>query len=788
MRALDKMLLRDFRKLAAQALAIALVLGCGVAVLLTSFGMHRALDATRAAYYERNEFADVFAQARRAPLSLMSEIRAIDGVWAAEPRIVGEAVLDLPNRARTAHGRFISLPASGGLPNLNIPVLREGRLPDPAATDEVLVNQPFATANGFSIGDSFQANLNGAMRRLTITGTALSPEFIYTLGPGALMPDNAGYGIVWMPEAAVAAAFDMSGAFDDVTLKLSRGASEAQVIDSLDRLLEPYGGLGAYGRDQQQSNAFIDAEIKQLRNMSYVLPPIFLAITIFLVNMVITRIVALERAEIGLLKAIGYSNAEVSLHYILLAVLVAVVGVMIGWSLGTWLSRNLARMYAEFFDFPFLIFSTSLDAYAISGVLGIAAAALGALRSALRAANLPPAVAMNPPAPPHYRRGLADRALALIRPSQPTMMIARSIIRWPVRSALTSLGLALAVSILVASSYFTDALDKIIETAFFQTYRQDAILIFANELPESVIDDVRKLPGVLQAEGQQFQSVELRHGPRRKRVGLEVRRPGTDLSRVVDAVGRVVTPPREGILLSDRMAQILGARPGDSIEVRFLTGRKESHLVTVSGLVTQYFGLGAYMDFDYVNGLFRQGPRVSAVNVTVDDNRLDDFHAALKGLPKLSGTVMLTDSRLSFQRTLRENVNIMTTVYVVIAIVITVGVAYNSARIQLSERARELASLRILGFTQGEVSYILMGETLTLAILAQPLGWALGAWISAISSRGFQSDLYTIPLVYERDNFGTATLVVLAAATLSALLVRRRLAHLDLVAVMKTRE
>ncbi|MFU8777890.1 MAG: ABC transporter permease, partial [Roseovarius sp.] len=441
MNTLDRKLIRDFRRLWAQALAIALVLACGVAILLTTFGTFVSLEDTRSAYYERNRFADVFADAKRAPRWLMQEVRAIDGVRAADARISQFAVLDVPGQPETVTARILSLPATGP-PRLNVPTLQAGRLPSPDAVTEVAVNAPFALANHLRPGDTFHANLNGHRRELTLTGTLLSPEFIYNIGPGALMPDNETFGVLWMPETAVAAAFDMDGAFNNVTLKLGRDANRKDVIDRLDILLTPYGGLGAYGRDVQMSNSFIESELEQLRTTALILPPIFYAISAFLVAMVMSRIIALERSEIGLLKAIGYSDVEICVHYLLLAVLIAMVGSLIGWGAGTWLAHALARLYARFFDFPYLIYNLDYTAYALSGLLAVGSAALGATRSALRAAHLPPAVAMAPPAPPRYKRTRLDRAMMALRLSQSVVMILRSLLRWPLRSAMTSLGLA----------------------------------------------------------------------------------------------------------------------------------------------------------------------------------------------------------------------------------------------------------------------------------------------------------------------------------------------------------
>ncbi len=787
MQAIDQKLLRDFKRLWVQAVAIALVLACGVAILLTSVGMYNALSETRLAYYERNRFADVFAETTRAPLSLLPEIAQIDGVQSIEARISGFAILDIPGRTRTAVGHILSYPETAE-PVLNVPLLLSGRFPDPASTDEVVVNAPFAQEHGFVPGDTFSANLEGQKRELVIVGTVLSPEFIYTIGPGALMPDNAAFGIIWMSERAAAAAFDMTGAFNNITLSLTAGFRPEPVIDALDTLLEPFGGRGAYDRATQVSDAFLDAEINQLKGMAAILPPIFFGISGFLVSMVMSRIITLERSEIGLLKAIGYSNTEICLHYLMLAGLIAVVGVGLGWIAGTALAQSTARQYAEFFDFPYVIFRVSYWVYAAAGLAGLATTSLGAAQAAMKAARLAPAVAMQPPAPPRFKRSLIDDAMARMRLAQSTVMILRSLLRWPLRSFLTSMGLALAVASVIAATFINDALDEIVERAFFQTNRQDAMLLFAEDVPEAVLEDVRNLPGVLQAESQQFHTAILRHGYLSKRSAVEARRARTDLSRVLDSDGHPIDVPPGGIALSDRLAAHLDVQPGEAIEVAFLTGKRETFDITVTELVELHFGLGAYMDFEYMNALFRQAPRVSTVNVTLDENETDALHAVIKETPRITGIVEMNENRQSFQETIEENIVVMNSIYIAVAVLITIGVTYNAARIQLSERARELASLRILGFGRGEVSYILVGEMMLIALVAQPFGWAIGAYIAFLMSSNFTSDLYQIPLVLNPARFSFASLVVLGAALGSALIVRRRLDRLDLVAVMKTRE
>lgn len=787
MQALDKKLLRDFARLWKQALAIALVLACGVAILLMALGTYKSLSDTRETYYERNRFADVSSAVKRAPEHLIAELAAIDGVWAVETRTSGSAILDVPGSRVSVSGQILSLPVDG-LPRLNVPIVTTGRLPDPISTDEVMVNANFATANDLVVGDHFFANLNGQKRQLTITGTAQSPEFIYTIGPGALMPDNATFGILWMPKPAVDAAFDMTGAFNDLSLKLTPRAQEASVIDAVDQLLDPYGSLGAYGRDLQISDAFIDSEIKQQLNMASILPPIFFGISAFLVSMVMGRIIALERSQIGLLKAVGYSDLEICLHYLMLAALIAVAGIGIGWGVGAWLARYMATEYGQYFDFPFLILSTSPWVYAVSAIAALLATVLGATQTAIKAARLAPAIAMQPPAPPQFKRSLIDRTMAAMRLSQPTIMILRALIRWPVRSGLTLLGIALAVSTIVSPSFFPPSLDKIIDSAFYETNRQDGMLVMSHDMPEVVMETAADLPAILQTEGQQFHAVILRNGNREKRTSIQANHPATDLSRVMNSDGNQVSVPSGGIVLTDRLAAHLGVGIGDRVDAKFLGGRQETHTLIVSNTIAQYFGIGAYMDLDYVNSLLRQSPRISVINVSLDDTQVLDLHARLKDIPNLASIVMMTDTRRSFSETIEENIGMINAIYITIAVLITIGVTYNGARIQLSERSRELASLRILGFTRGEVSYILIGETMLLAVLAQPLGWLIGTMIAANMFNSFSSDLYNLPLVMEPAVYAKSSLVVLLASFGSVMVVCRRLDKQNLVSVMKVRE
>jgi putative ABC transport system permease protein len=787
MRSLDKKLFRDFRRMWAQVLAIALVLASGIATLVLALGALRSLEETRAAYYDRHWFADVFAAVTRAPVSLTERLDDIPGVAVADTRISKLALLDIEGFPQPATGLFISLPDQGGQ-KLNRLYLRAGRLPEIGRVDEVVINEAFANAHRFKPGARVKAILNGRMRTLTVVGIALSPEFIYALGPGDLMPDDRRFGVFWMSREALGSLFDLDGAFNSLTLKLLPGASEAAVIDRVDRLLERYGGTGASGRKDQTSHAFLDAEMKQLTALARVMPPIFLLVTAFLINITLARLVALEREQIGLLKAIGYSPSTIAMHYVQFVLAIAAVGILIGALAGTQLGGGLTRLYGDFFHFPFLIFKQDPAIYILAAAIAIVSAVAGALRVVLDVLRLPPAVAMHPPAPPRYRKLFKSRPHWLPPLSQTATMAVRNMLRWPLRSGFTLLGIALACGLMVTALLSFDAVDLMVDVAFNRMDRQHATIEFGEPNHTRATRAVAGLPGVMRTEPYRTAPVRLINGARSRQLSIVGLGESRDLSRVLDAEFRPVPLPETGIAISERVAEILDLRRGDMVTVEATTGKRRVTRVPVTEVIKSYFGLGVFMRLTALDDLLDDGARVSGVRFSYDKARESDLFKAVKTTPAIAAIALNRISLVKFRETIAQNINYMVTIYTTLAVIITFGVVYNSARIQLSERARELASLRVLGFTRGEVSWVLLSELAILTAAAIPLGWLFGYGFGLLLIQSFSSDLYRVPFVIDRETYAVAGLIVISAAAVSALIVRRRVDRLDLVSVLKTRD
>jgi putative ABC transport system permease protein len=784
---LNRKLYRDLWRLRGQVLAIALVIASGIAVLAMSLTSMEALTDTALAYYERYRFADIFARVERAPSYMADRIRALPGVQSVDTRVVKSAILDMPGFDEPVIGQLVSVPERR-TPPLNRLALRSGRLPRVGHPDEAILSEPFAEAHGLGPGDRFGAVINGNRRTLTVVGIALSPEFVYTIGPGALMPDDHRFGIVWLGEEALQAAFDLKGAFNQVSVSLLRGTDPELVIRGLDQMLARYGGVGAYARADQMSNWFLMNEIRQLESLAAILPTVFLAVAAFLTNMVLARLIAMERSEIGLLKAFGYRNATIAWHYVKFVIGIAVVGILIGWAAGYWFGLLNTRLYADFYRFPFLLFDPSPRAFVIAALVSVAAALAGTLGAVRAGARIPPAEAMRPPSPPMFQRTLLGRSRLFAALDQPTRILLRQIGRYPVRSTLTSLGTAMAVAVLVSSLQWLDSIDHLVDVYFQQAQGQDVTVGFASTKSSEVERDLGRLPGVVTTESMRAVAAKLRFGPREERQALQGVPAHQELSRVYDASGRALEMPPDGLVISTMLAEMLDVRIGDRITVEVLEGRRPVFEVPVAATFETYIGSPAYLDIRALNRMMHERPSVNSVHLRLDRNEMQDFYRELKVIPQVAWLSLKEAAVTTFHDTLAKTLLIFIGFFVVFACTLAFGVTYNAARIALSERGRELATLRVLGFTRAEISYILLGEVGFLTLVALPLGCVLGYALGALILRAFKTELYRIPMAIQLETLGLAVLIILSATVFSAFLVRRRLDHLDLIAVLKTRE
>lgn len=787
MTALNRKLFRDLSQLKGQSIAIALVMACGVAAFVNASSTYSSLAGALTAYYDRYRFADVFAHVKRAPNWVKHRIADIPGVGQVQTRVVVDVTLDVPGMTEPATGRLVSIP-DVPTPGLNGVYLRSGRYVEPGRRGEVMVHEGFAIAHGLKPGDTLAAIINGRWQRLTIVGVALSPEYVYSIRPGEVFPDDRRFGVFWMADSELAPAYDLDGAFNDIALSLTPGANEQEVIRRLDQITEEYGGIGAYGRDDQLSHKLVDGEISQLRAMALIPPSIFLSVAAFLLNVVMTRLIGLQREQIAVLKAFGYTRLEIALHYLKFVLVLAILGSMIGVLAGQFLGRQFTAMYAQFFKLPAYEYRLEAWVVVIAVLLTTSAAVFGTLFAVRRAVILPAAEAMRPEPPAEYHRTwLETLGLARLLPSAGRMIL-RRLGRQPVRAGMTVLGIALSCAILVMGSFVQDTIDFMLEFQFFRVQRQDVNLGFVEPSSPQAVHDAARLPGVIAVEPFRAVSARIHHGPNHRRLGITGLIADPQLFRPLDDQGKPVTIPPEGLVVSVKLADVLGVTVGDTVTVDVMEGRRPTVEVPIVAVVEDFSGLVAYMNIDAVRRMLRETDTANGVFLLVDPDKLDELYTQVKRTPKIGSVSIKSAALRGFEKTMAENLLMMRAINLVFASIIAFGVVYNTGRIALAERSRELATLRVIGFTRLEVSVLLLGELAVLTVFALPLGMALGYGMAAFATVALETEYQRFPLVIEPHTYSFAAVVVLTATTITGLIVRRRVDHLDLVEVLKSRE
>jgi putative ABC transport system permease protein len=789
MRALTIKLWRDLWRLRAQVLTIALVVAIGVGGFVGLFSVHASLLQARDDFYRSHRLADVFVNLKRAPTALRDRIGAIKGVAEVQTGLAFEAQIDLGDPGAPVTGRFVALDlrrAHAGLQGLNALRLREGRWPEAGAALEAVVNESFARARGLRPGDSVRAVLNGRLQPVRLVGLAVSPEYVFAGSGGA--PDEHSFGIWWVDAQRLGELLDLQGAFNQAALRLHPGASEPAVLAALDRLLESYGSFGAVARRDQLSARIVDDELDQLRVMGTVLPAIFLAVAMFILNGVLARQIATQRAQIASLKALGYGDLAIGVHYLQLAVVVAGLGLLAGLALSGVIGRLMLGLYEPVFRFDALAYRTTPALVAVAAAVAAGAALLGTWSAIRAVVRLRPAQAMQPPAPPRYRRTLAERLAPGWRVSARLLMILRDVENRPWRSAFTMGGVAMAMALQIAGAFWLDAIAYIEDVQFRQVQPGNVVLHFEPHAGPRVEADLRRLPGVLQARAYRSEPVHVVLGARRQEASVNGLPPHAPLLPVIDTQRGAVALPDQGIVLSQLLARAIGARVGDTVTVEFRLGHRAHVPLPVVDVVHTLMGQQAWMTLPALHRATRDGAGLSDAALLVDESALPAFWAAVKATPAVAAVFDKRSVQRAFDERTSYNMGAFSAILTLFAVAMAIGITYNAARIALSERAWDLASLRVLGMTRGEVSVLLLGQLAVELLLALPLGTLAGYGLATLLMRLMSSDNIDFPVVIAPDTYAWAALIVLAAGAASALLVRRRVDRFDLVAVLKVRE
>ena len=787
MNLLDLKLLRDLKGLKSQAFAVALVMACGLAMMIMTRSLIRSLDSARDGYYEQHRFAEVFANLKRAPDSVRDQLAALPGVAAVETGVEVNVTLDLPDLVQPASGLINAVPDRRPT-LLNQLYLRRGKLLDASSRNEVLVSEAFAEANQLQPGDPIAAVLNGSRLELRISGIVLAPQYVFEARPGSALPDNKTFGIFWMREQELTEAFNLEGAFNQVALSLGPAASEPEVIAAVDRILKPYGGLGAYGRSEHPSDIRVDDEIRVLEGLSFGFPLVFLSVAAFMTHSVMSRQIALQREQIAILKAFGFNNRTIGWHYVKFALVIVVVGTFLGTLGGFLFGLKLVDMYHLFFRFPRLEFVPATGAIIGALVASSAAALIGVAGAVRKVVRLSPAQAMRPEPPASFRPALAERMGFAKWLTVSTRMALRNVERKPWQALFTTTALAMATGILIIPNAFRDGVGHILDFQWDVVQRQTVTVSLVEPGPLRAAYDFAELPGVVHTEPFRTVPVELIAGHQSRRLPLHGVVNNGDLNRVIGPDGRPMAIRGRGLIVSEALGDTLGVQPGDEVTVRVLQGKRREITTTIGGFSQDFAGISSFMELDALNRLLGEGDRISGAFLHVAGGQWATFLETLKATPQASGVVIKNAIRQSFRETTAQSIGLIQVIYSTFATVVAFGIVYNSARIALSERARELATLRVLGFSQGDVGSVLVGELVVLSLIALPLGLWVGSGMAGALIQAINTETVRLPLILSPSNYAYAALVITVATTVSAIIACRKLNQLDLVGALKATE
>lgn len=784
---IDKKVLRDLWLLRSQIITIAIVVMCGIAILISSWSSFSTLTQARDKFYSKYRFADVFAEMKRAPRTVLSSLQKIEGINDVELRCIGRGLIQMPDMLEPATGLFVSLPVEGK-EKFNLVHINQGRKPQPGTNNEVVAHESFAEAHSLKLGSQFQVNFRGELKRVTVVGIGNSPEYVNAIDPAAPLPDKKHFGVFWMNETQLETLLDMSGAFNSLAADLKPGTSESHVKREIDQIISKYGGIGSYGRDKQLSNSFVSDEISQQRITATVMPAIFLGVAAFLLNVILSRLLSLQRGQIATLKACGFSNIQVAIHYSKLVGVIVLIGGFFGIIAGIYLGWISANMYKDFFkfsDFKYIVswqaFLGSLSAALIAGAIG----ALGAIREVIK---LSPAEAMRPPSPPSFHKTWVERSGFIKKISPVFRMPIRNLYIKPIRLLFSEIGIAASISIMVMAICWYDVIGYIVESQFSYVDRSDLTIALLTPQNQNALDELKMIDGVLETEGYRSIGVRLRYQQFNKETALNGIPINNKMHKLLDLNLKEIRLPEEGLVLSAGFRDKWNLKEGDLVEIEEIAGQSRKWILPVTGFVEDLIGYGAYIKQQSLWKMIDESGSFSTVRLRINNNKMLEISSILKNRPEVSSVFVKGLMLQGFKETMAKVALTFTYILIGFAVAIAVGVVYNNARVSLSERTWELVSLRILGFTKGDVFRWFFSELMIQVVLALPLGWALGYFLSWASTFMINTETFRFPLIITMRNFSMSTLVVLMAFVVSMWFVNRRLKKLPFSEALKSRE
>lgn len=792
MTVLDRKLLRDLRHSGGLLLAITSIMAVGVACYVALGFAYRNLSRAKHRYYADCRMADFSVEVKKAPVSELAAVARLPGVVEVRPRIQFFATVDIERSPEPLNGIVISLP-DRRQPTINDVLLRRGGYFSDTRANEVIVNEKFARFHGLAPGQWIHLILNNRRQELFIVGTAMSSEFTYLVGPGAIMPDPEHLGVFYLKHSYAEEVYDMDGACNQVLGLLSPELRDRpqETMRRAERLLDSYGVFTTVPLEQQPSNRFLSNEIAGLRAFGVIDPLIFLTVAALVLNVLMTRLTEQQRVIVGTLKAIGYLDRQVFAHFLKFGLAIGVLGGLLGGGLGYLISMGMTGLYRKFFEFPTLDNRFYLDIFVQGILVSLTCALAGSVHGARAVLRLEPAVAMRPRPPAQGGKIWLERFGAFWHSlSFAWRMTLRNLVRQRFRTAagvfaaMMGAGMSVNALMLVAATQF------LIDFQFYQVQRSDIDLNFKDERSEAALSEARQLPGVDRAEPQLGIGCTFVNGSHSYKGGITGLARDARLTVPYDLKGRRLRIPESGIVMSRKLAELLYLSRGDDVEIRPTKGLRQPRRVPVVAIADSYIGLTAYADIGYLSRLVSEELAMSGVQLAIDTRResIVSLYRELKRLPGVQSVNSRADAVANVQETLIKNQKVFIGLLVLFAGVIFFGSVLNSSLIGLAEREREVATLRVLGYTEWQVGHLFLRESLLVNTVGTLLGMPLGYLLNWGITVAYDTDLFRIPVVDPTQSCLATFVIGGVFALVAHAVVQRAIFRMDWLEAMKTKE
>ena len=790
-------LFRDLYYRKGSLITLVVIVAIGVGCYVGMAGVYRDLVGTKDTYYNKYKIADFYVDLKRVPEWAVDETSELPNVREIRGRVYFQVLIDLPAIEEPISGTAISMPFEQ-TDVINDIFLRSGAWFSGENEKEVILNEAFARENGLYPGSRIKVMLLDKQHDLLVVGTAMSPEFVFLISPGSvgLAPDPAKFGVMYLPEKFLQESCDLRGAYNQI-IGLAHDNSKTSLtatLDIIERKMEPYGVTNTKLGEDQISVSYLNDEMAGLKVSSKVMPTIFLVVAALVLNVIMGRLVAQQRTIIGTLKALGYSSGFIKRHYLCYGAIIGIMGGVAGIAVGFWIQGAMLELYRQYYPMPNIEQHFYFRILFIGMGISILFAVLGTLKGVGYSAKLEPAEAMRPPPPEKGHKVLPERIGFFWNPLPfRWKMILRAVFRNPFRSSVSVFSCIIATALVFSALSMTDALNYLMNYEYRWVSHQDITVALRDPAGFDTPSEILDLPTISQAESQLVVVCDLKNGPYEKRIGITGLVDNNHLYTPLDKNKKPISVPESGLILSNKLAEILNVSPGDHLIFRPLIGLRREVVAPVIGTVDTFLGLPAYANISYLSRLLGEewasntilaNQFMSLDDISSDNHFLDD----LKKRPKVVGIGERTRAFTQLNETFGKSMGAMISIMVLFAGLIAFGSVLNASLVSLSERQREVGTLRVLGYTPRQVSGIFSGESFLLNIIGILFGLGFGILLAYFMSMAYSTELYRFPAIILPSSLFYTAVIMFVFVSLAQIIIFRLIRKLEWLEVLKVKE